>query len=72
MPQSRSMSSVGKGVRELRVRGKDGVYRSFYLRLDGRKLVVFHVFNKKSQKTPVKEIDQGKRNLKEVLEWDEN
>jgi phage-related protein len=30
LPQSRTMSDVGSGVSELRVRGADGIYRAFY------------------------------------------
>ncbi len=69
MPLSRGMGQVANGVRELRVKGKDGIYRSFYMRMDGDKIIVFHAFKKKTQKTSSKDINQGTKNLKEVMEW---
>ena len=69
LPQSKSMISVARGAKELRVQGKDGIYRSFYLKIEDGNVVVFHAFKKKTQKTAKKDIDQGKKNLKEILEW---
>jgi len=69
LPQARKMLLVDVGVSELRVKGKDGVYRSFYIRLDKDSIAVFHAFKKKTQKAAKKDIVQGKKNLKEVKEW---
>jgi phage-related protein len=68
MPHSRSMSSVATGCHELRVKGSDGIYRVFYILKVKNKVIVFHVFKKKSQQTPKKEIDAAKKNLKEMLD----
>lgn len=66
-PHSKSMPSLNKGCHELRVREKDGIYRVFYyLKIEGR-IFIFHAFQKKTQKTPQKEISLGKKNLKEML-----
>tara|TARA_Y100000780_G_scaffold152506_1_gene137383 strand:+ start:64951 stop:65277 length:327 start_codon:yes stop_codon:yes gene_type:complete len=67
MPFSRSMPSVSKGSHELRVKGADGIFRAFYfLKVEG-KVLIFHAFQKKTQKTPKKEIELGKSYLKEML-----
>lgn len=66
-PHSKSMSSINKGCYELRVKDGDGVYRAFYyLKVEG-KILIFHAFQKKTQKTPRKEIELGRRNLKEMF-----
>jgi phage-related protein len=67
MPHSRPMPSVGKGCHELRVKGEDGAYRVFYLIKIGHEIIVFHAFKKKTQKTLLKDIELGKKNLKEML-----
>ena len=67
MPHSKPMPSVGKGCYELRVKGEDGAYRVFYLLKIKDEIIVFHAFKKKTQKTSLKDIDLGKKNLKEIL-----
>lgn len=70
MPHSRSMPTVAKGCFELRVKAGDGSYRVFYLLKIENKVIVFHAFKKKTQKTPVKEINIARKNLKELNEKD--
>lgn len=67
MPHSRPMPSIAPGCNELRVKGKDGSYRIFYLLKLKNRILVFHAFQKKTQKTPKQEIEIGKRNLKDML-----
>ena len=57
-PQVKPMKDVGRGVKEIRVKGVDGVYRSFYIFLDGPEICVFHAFKKKTQKTSKKDISR--------------
>jgi phage-related protein len=45
------MSSVGPGVRELRVRDSDGAYRVIYIATFAEAVYVLHAFQKKSQRT---------------------
>ncbi len=67
MPKSKMMPAIGKSCYELRVKGIDGIYRAFYfLKIKGE-VLIFHAFQKKSQKTTIKEIGVGKKNLKEML-----
>lgn len=67
MPYSKPMPSVGYGVYELRVKVADGAYRAFYYLKHTDAIFVIHCFKKTSQKTPLKEIRQGIKNLKELL-----
>ena len=68
MPLSRPMPSVGSGVEELRVRDAAGIYRAFYLVKDRAGILVFHAFEKRTQKTPQREIELAKKRLKEIYD----
>lgn len=61
------MPSVGSGVNEIRVTGEDGIARCFYATKFGNKVLVIHVFEKKSQKTPQTDIELGKKRLTAFL-----
>jgi len=67
MPLSRPMSSVGPGASELRIRDDSGSYRAFYVVKTEAGVVVFHAFVKKSQKTPARELETGKKRFKEMM-----
>ena len=43
-------------VWEMRMKGRDGIARAAYVTATGRRVVVVHVFPKKTQKTPRREI----------------
>ncbi len=64
MPHTRS---VGEGLAELRVKGKEGIARVFYCTLTGKRIVMLHIFIKKSNKTPKKEIEKAIDRIKEIL-----
>ncbi len=53
-------------VWEIRMTGKDGIARALYVTATGRRVVVVHVFLKKTQKTPRREIDIALRRAEEV------
>ena len=53
-------------VWEMRMRGKDGIARAAYVTATGRRVVVVHVFGKKTQKTPRRELETALRRAKEV------
>lgn len=63
LPHTKAM---GDGLFELRVKGKEGIARVFYCVGIEQRIVVLHVFTKKSQKTPKKELDVAKKRMKEV------
>lgn len=71
MPEARHMPSVSLGVEELRIKCSDGAYRVFYYMKSSKGILVFHMFRKKTQKTPQHEIEIGRKRLKEML-YEEN
>src|SRR5690349_3874168 len=44
-------------VWEMRMKGKDGIARAAYVTAAGQRVVVVHIFAKKTQKTPRREIE---------------
>ena len=53
-------------VWEMRMKGRDGIARATYVTAKGHRVVVVHVFAKKTQKTPRREIETALRRAKEV------
>ena len=51
---------------EMRLKGRDGIARAAYVTANGQRVVVVHVFVKKTQKTPRREIDMALKRAKEV------
>ena len=51
---------------EMRLKGRDGIARAAYVTASGRRVVVVHVFGKKTQRTPRREIEAALRKAKEV------
>ena len=50
----------------MRLKGRSGIARAVYVTASGMRIVVVHVFAKKTQKTSRKEIDMALRKSKEV------
>lgn len=67
MPQSRPLMQLARSAFELRLKDRDGIYRVFYVMFDKDQLIVPHAFTKKTQKTPLQEIETGKRNLRRLI-----
>ena len=53
-------------VWEMRMKGRDGIARAAYVTATGQRVVVVHVFTKKTQKTPRREIETALKRAKEV------
>lgn len=53
-------------VWEMRMKGKDGIARAAYVTATGKRVVVVHVFPKKTQKTPRRELEIALSRAKEV------
>ena len=70
-PLSRPMTTVYPGAHELRFRDATGIQRVFYYTKSAGKILVFHAFAKKTQKTPASEIRIGQKRLKEMLEHEQ-
>ena len=67
LPLSRPMPTVASGAHELRVKGPTTAVRVFYFVKLADTIVVFHGFQKKTQKTSTHEIAVGQQRLQEVL-----
>ena len=59
-------SAFGDGLFELRLKGAEGIARVCYCTLVGRRIVMLHAFIKKTQKTPIKELEIARTRMKEV------
>lgn len=57
---------IERQVWELRMKGKDGIARAFYVTGSGRRVVIVRVFTKKTQKTPRREIELALSRAEEV------
>jgi len=64
MPHTKA---VANGLFELRVKGKEGIARVFYCSKIGKRIVMLHVFVKKTQRTPKKELKLAMKRMNEVL-----
>lgn len=71
MPQSRPMKQLASSAFELRVKDRDGTYRVFYVLYHKQRILIPHVFTKKTQKTPVQEIETAKKRLRRLIDENE-
>lgn len=60
------MKHVDGKLWELRAKAAEGIARGIYVTVTGRRVVVLHVFVKKSQKTPAGALAIAKERMKEV------
>ena len=51
---------------ELRAKASEGIARGLYVTMTGRRVVILHVFVKKSQKTPVNALEIARGRMKQV------
>ena len=58
------MPDIGAGVREIRNRTKDGAFRVLYVVESATDVYVLHAFQKKTQRTPIKDIEKCKARYK--------
>jgi len=63
MPHSRPMPSIGQRCHELRINDKNLTWRIVY-RIDEDAILILHVFEKKTNKTPKQVIEICKRRIK--------
>ncbi len=68
LPLSRPMPSVASGAHELRMRSATTTVRVFYFVKLADTILVFHGFQKKTQKTPAHEIALGQQRLQEMVD----
>jgi phage-related protein len=60
------MSTVGAGVREIRVRESSGAFRCIYVATRPEGVYVLHCFQKKTQKTSHQDLDLAQRRFKSI------
>ena len=51
---------------ELRAKAQEGIARGIYVTMTGRRVIVLHVFVKKTQKTPKAALELARERMKEV------
>jgi len=67
MPLSKKMRGMGKSVFELRLKERGDTYRIFYIIKKRDAIYFIHAFQKKSAKTPLKNIEVAKKRIKRLL-----
>jgi phage-related protein len=60
------MTTIGPGVREIRVRDASGAYRVIYVASFAQAVYVLHTFSKKTQRTARRDLDLAAARLKEL------
>ena len=60
------MSSIGAGVREIRVRDAGGAFRLIYIANLADTVYVLHAFQKKTQQTAQRDIATAMRRLRQI------
>ncbi|MCC6965204.1 MAG: type II toxin-antitoxin system RelE/ParE family toxin [Nitrospira sp.] len=63
------LSMVGTGVQEIRLWEDSGTYRILYVARFEEALYVLHVFEKRSQKTPHRDIQLAKERYADLVRW---
>jgi phage-related protein len=51
---------------ELRAKATEGIARGLYVTMTGRRVIILHVFVKKSQRTPRNALDIARERMKQV------
>ncbi len=63
----KSLTTIGPGVREIRVRERSGAFRVIYLATLPDAVLILSAFRKTSQKTPQDEIESARTRLRAFL-----
>jgi phage-related protein len=61
------MTAIGPGVQEIRVREEGGAFRVIYLARLPDAVYVIHCFQKKTPRTPQRELGLARRRLSELM-----
>jgi phage-related protein len=62
------MTTIGPGVREIRVRDEAGAFRVVYVAKFREAVFVLHCFEKRSQRTSRPDVELATRRYKELVE----
>ena len=66
MPLSKKMLGMGKNVFELRLKDRNGIFRVIYFIKKEEAIYLIHAFQKKTQKTPKRNIDLAIKRIKGI------
>jgi phage-related protein len=61
------MNTVGRGVREIRIRDAAGAFRVLYVAKFENAVYVLHCFQKKTQKTSKADLDLARQRYRDLL-----
>lgn len=61
------MTTVGTGVKEIRVKDAAGIFRTVYLATRPEAVYVLHCFQKKTQRTAQRDIELARKRLQDIL-----
>jgi phage-related protein len=62
----KSMTAIGVGVREIRIREPSGAFRILYVVRFGEAVYVLHAFQKKTQRTRAGDLELAKERLRQI------
>ncbi len=65
LPREATKHLEGK-LWELRIKGKDGISRVIYVTATEKQVILLRAFVKKSQKTPINELEIARNRIKEL------
>ena len=60
------MTSIGSGVREIRIRDESGAFRMLYIANIKSAVYVLHAFQKKTGRTATRDLDLAASRLKQI------
>ncbi len=60
------MTTVGPGVREIRIRDEAGAFRVFYVAHTAEAIFVLHAFQKKTQRTAKKDLELAAARFRQI------
>jgi phage-related protein len=61
------MPTVGRQVSEIRISEKSGTYRALFALRTRLGILLFHAFQKKTGKTPAREVETARQRLEAFL-----
>ena len=68
VPRGNKLAPLEGKLWELRFQGQDLKYRFIYFAHSGRRFIVLHGFCKKTQKTPIRELNIARDRMQDYLE----
>ena len=61
---------LGKGLFEIRAKGREGISRSLFCTLKGEEIVILNSFIKKTRKVPKAHLEKARKRMKEIVSDD--